>query len=155
MVIPSRLEPWGIVCVEAKAAAKPVLATAVDGLSEQVQSCGMLVSSSDPAVLAPAITQFVNTSPQQLQTWARMAAKRPVIVGRRLCLSGNRCCGRWQRGCSRLGKCIPKNHEVTSCFSSFNNDCPTALSATLAGLVRHSCVSASFDSRRRSYWQSS
>ena len=71
VVIPSRLEPWGIVCVEAKAAAKPVLAIAVDGLFEQVQSCGMLVPSSDPAVLASAITQFVNISPQQLQTWGQ------------------------------------------------------------------------------------
>ena len=37
IVIPSRWEPWGLVCLEAKAAGKPVVATAVDGLSEQVR----------------------------------------------------------------------------------------------------------------------
>lgn len=69
VIIPSRMEPWGNVGVEAKAAAKPVLAAAVDGLPEQVQSCGMLVSSSDPPALAHALSQFITTTPQQLQTW--------------------------------------------------------------------------------------
>ncbi len=45
VVIPSRWEPWGTVCVEAKAAGKPVIVSNIDGLTEQVQNCGILVPS--------------------------------------------------------------------------------------------------------------
>ncbi|MEL6442573.1 MAG: glycosyltransferase family 4 protein [Cyanobacteria bacterium J06621_8] len=36
IAIPSRWEPWGLVCLESKAAGKPVIVFAVDGLREQV-----------------------------------------------------------------------------------------------------------------------
>jgi glycosyltransferase involved in cell wall biosynthesis len=47
VIIPSQWEPWGNVCLEAKASGKPVIASAVDGLIEQVQQCGILVPPDD------------------------------------------------------------------------------------------------------------
>jgi glycosyltransferase involved in cell wall biosynthesis len=58
VVIPSRWEPWGLVALEAKAAGKPVIASAVDGLCEQVESCGILVPANDPQKLAEAIASL-------------------------------------------------------------------------------------------------
>jgi len=58
VVIPSRWEPWGNVCLEAKAAGRPVIASDVDGLREQVQGCGLLVPPDDPAALVAAIRAF-------------------------------------------------------------------------------------------------
>ncbi len=55
VVIPSRWEPWGLVALEARAAGKPILASAVDGLCEQVRGCGLLVPSESPSALAYAI----------------------------------------------------------------------------------------------------
>jgi glycosyltransferase involved in cell wall biosynthesis len=71
MVIPSRWEPWGNVCVEAKAAGKPVIASDVDGLSEQIQGCGMLVPSQNPQELAQAIRAIAALSPQELEVWGK------------------------------------------------------------------------------------
>jgi glycosyltransferase involved in cell wall biosynthesis len=58
IVIPSRWEPWGLVALEAKAAGKPVIASAVDGLCEQLRSCGILVPANDPQKLAEAIASL-------------------------------------------------------------------------------------------------
>ncbi|HEY9778726.1 MAG TPA: glycosyltransferase family 4 protein [Leptolyngbyaceae cyanobacterium] len=69
VVIPSRWEPWGNVCLEAKAAGKPVIASNVDGLTEQVQNCGLLIPPNNPEVLAEAIEQVVSLPQTQLQTW--------------------------------------------------------------------------------------
>jgi len=55
VVIPSRWEPFGLVCLEAKAAARPVIASAVDGLIEQVRECGTLVPPGDADGLVRAI----------------------------------------------------------------------------------------------------
>ncbi|NJN92343.1 MAG: glycosyltransferase family 4 protein [Leptolyngbyaceae cyanobacterium SL_5_14] len=71
VVIPSRWEAWGNVCLEAKAAARPVIASDVDGLTEQVQNCGLLVPPDDPAKLAEAIAHLVSLPAEQLQTWGR------------------------------------------------------------------------------------
>lgn len=68
VVIPSRWEPWGIVCLEAKAAGKPVIVSDVDGLSEQVDNCGILVPPGDPVKLAVAIASL---STQDLETWGK------------------------------------------------------------------------------------
>ena len=43
ILIPSRWEPFGLVCLEAKAAGKPVLVAQVDGLPEQVENCGVIL----------------------------------------------------------------------------------------------------------------
>lgn len=68
IAIPSRWEPWGLVCLEAKAAAKPIIASDVDGLSEQMQACGLLVPPNSIDDLTAAIASL----PQQdLAAWAK------------------------------------------------------------------------------------
>ncbi|KAM3097633.1 glycosyltransferase family 4 protein [Phormidesmis sp. 146-12] len=69
VVIPSRWEPWGNVCVESKAAGKPVIVSDVDGLSEQIQNCGILVSPDDPRSLADAIQTIAALPAETLETW--------------------------------------------------------------------------------------
>jgi glycosyltransferase involved in cell wall biosynthesis len=69
VVIPSRWEPWGNVCLEVKAAARPVIASSVDGLVEQVTDCGLLVPPGDPQVLAAAIAEFCALPDEQLNIW--------------------------------------------------------------------------------------
>lgn len=71
VVIPSHWEPWGNVCLEAKAAGKPVIAFDIDGLTEQVQNCGILVPPNSPEALAKAIEHLVSLPKTQLQTWGR------------------------------------------------------------------------------------
>jgi glycosyltransferase involved in cell wall biosynthesis len=70
VVIPSRWEAWGNVCLEAKAAARPVIASDVDGLTEQVQNCGLLVPPDNPTKLAEAIAHIVSLPAEQLETWS-------------------------------------------------------------------------------------
>ncbi len=70
-IIPSRWEPWGNVCVESKAAAKSVIVTDVDGLTEQVIDCGLIAEPTAES-LKQAIAQVVHihkTSPQTLLDW--------------------------------------------------------------------------------------
>jgi glycosyltransferase involved in cell wall biosynthesis len=69
VVIPSRWEPWGNVCLEVKAAARPVIASSIDGLVEQVNDCGLLVPPGDPQALAAAIAHFCTLPDQKLQIW--------------------------------------------------------------------------------------
>jgi glycosyltransferase involved in cell wall biosynthesis len=73
VLIPSRWEPWGTVCLEAKAAGKPIIASDVDGLSEQVQACGLLVPPNDPRSLAAAIRTMADAPVHQLKTWGHNA----------------------------------------------------------------------------------
>jgi glycosyltransferase involved in cell wall biosynthesis len=71
IAIPSRWEPWGNVCLEAKAAGKPVIVTRVDGLVEQVDNCGLVVDANVEN-LKEAIAKVVHihkTSPQTLIDW--------------------------------------------------------------------------------------
>ncbi len=62
VVIPSRYEPFGIVALEAMAAAKPIVASNVGGLSELVVDgeTGVLVPSEDPHALAEAIERVLD-----------------------------------------------------------------------------------------------
>jgi glycosyltransferase involved in cell wall biosynthesis len=69
VVIPSRWEPWGNVCVESKACGKPVIVSDVDGLREQVQDCGILVPPDNPQLLADAIRAIAALPTQTLETW--------------------------------------------------------------------------------------
>lgn len=71
VVIPSRWEPWGNVCLEAKAAGKPVIVSDVDGLTEQIQNCGLLVAPDDPQHLAGAIQTLVSLPETQLEAWGQ------------------------------------------------------------------------------------
>ena len=66
VVIPSRWEPWGNVCLEARAAGKPIIASAVDGLSEQIQNFGLLVPPGNSVALAKAIQELVNLPTDKL-----------------------------------------------------------------------------------------
>jgi glycosyltransferase involved in cell wall biosynthesis len=69
VIIPSRWEPWGNICTEAKAAGKPMIAADIDGLSEQVQGCGVLVPPNDPERLADAIRKVTALPSQTLESW--------------------------------------------------------------------------------------
>jgi glycosyltransferase involved in cell wall biosynthesis len=73
VLVPSRWEPWGNVCIEARAAGKPIIASDVDGLSEQVQNCGLLVPPNDPQLLAAAIRSVASAPAHQLETWGHNA----------------------------------------------------------------------------------
>ena len=69
VAIPSRWESWGLVCLEAKAAGKPVIASAVDGLCEQLASCGLLVTPNSATAWAKAIASLTE---QPLATWGEV-----------------------------------------------------------------------------------
>ncbi|MBD2209679.1 glycosyltransferase family 4 protein [Nostoc linckia FACHB-104] len=71
VVIPSRWEPWGNVFLEAKAAGKPVIASQVDGLVEQMTDCGILVPPDNPEKLAAAIETLIALPQTQLETWGK------------------------------------------------------------------------------------
>lgn len=58
VAIPSHWEPMGLVGLEAKAASRFVIASQVDGLTEQVSHCGILVPPQDPVKLAEAIASL-------------------------------------------------------------------------------------------------
>ncbi|MEI6414262.1 MAG: glycosyltransferase [Pseudomonadota bacterium] len=60
IAIPSLFEPFGLVCLEAKAAGRPVIATAVDGLIEQLESGCVLVPPADEVALAEAINAMAD-----------------------------------------------------------------------------------------------
>ncbi len=71
VVIPSRWEPWGNVCLEAKAAGKPVIACRVDGLIEQMSDCGILVPPEDPESLAGALEKLCSLPESALKDWGQ------------------------------------------------------------------------------------
>ena len=69
IIIPSYWEPWGNVCLEAKAAGKVVIASAIDGLTEQIDQCGILVTPHDADDLARAIEQIYTMPRAQIAAW--------------------------------------------------------------------------------------
>jgi glycosyltransferase involved in cell wall biosynthesis len=71
VIIPSRWEPWGNVCLEARAAAKPIVASAVDGLSEQIKDSGILVPPEHPEALAQGMFRLSQMSSQELERWGQ------------------------------------------------------------------------------------
>ncbi|MGK7906406.1 MAG: glycosyltransferase family 4 protein [Synechococcus sp.] len=74
VVIPSRWEPWGLTCTEAKAAGRPVIVSCVDGLIDRVQDCGLAVPPDSPKELAAALRRLSSDSNrQQLREWGRAA----------------------------------------------------------------------------------
>jgi glycosyltransferase involved in cell wall biosynthesis len=62
--LPSRAEPFGIAILEALACSKPVVATAVGGIPEIIQSgvTGLLVEPDNPKALAGAIEAVLTNS---------------------------------------------------------------------------------------------
>jgi glycosyltransferase involved in cell wall biosynthesis len=67
-VLPSRIEPFGLVLLEAAACARPVIATNVGGIPEIIQDkvSGRLVPPEDPAELASAICDLMD-NPEKAQ----------------------------------------------------------------------------------------
>lgn len=75
VAIPSRWEPMGIVGVEAKAAGRFVIASEIDGLTEQVAHCGVLVPPEDPEKLAQAIASIPEQDLEALGKIARQSVE--------------------------------------------------------------------------------
>ncbi|TQV73787.1 glycosyltransferase [Aliikangiella marina] len=80
VIIPSRFEAFGLVCLEAKAAGKAVIVADVGGLSEQVStnnntlpSCGLKLDDCNPRVIAEVLNR-VDLLP--LEDWGRNGRMR-------------------------------------------------------------------------------
>ena len=59
VVVPSRWEPFGLVAAEARSAARPLIVSDLDGLSEQVKrDTGLAVAPENPRLLADAIIRL-------------------------------------------------------------------------------------------------
>ena len=63
VVVPSRWEAYGLVASEAMASGRVVVATVVDGLSEQVRGCGQLVAPGDMIALSNAMAGVCALTP--------------------------------------------------------------------------------------------
>lgn len=90
VVVPSRWEPWGNVCLEARAAARPVLVSDVDGLTEQAKNCGIQFQPENCRMLADGIVQMIQASPEQRKSWdskADSALQKPGMI---MWMLGNR-----------------------------------------------------------------
>lgn len=70
IVIPSRWETGSIVCMEAKAAEKPIIASNIDNFLELIGECGLLVPPNDVEALANAIASLPE---KDLITWGKVA----------------------------------------------------------------------------------
>jgi glycogen(starch) synthase len=79
VLVPSRYEPFGLVALEAMAAARPVVAAAVGGLVEAVPAgCGVLVPPENATALGEAVTRLLADpgAARSLGRRARAAARR-------------------------------------------------------------------------------
>ena len=89
IVVPSRFEAFGQVALEARAAGRPLIATRVDGLVEQVaDGAGLLVAPDDPAALALAIRHLASLPIAPMGATARASTTghldRSIAAWRRL-----------------------------------------------------------------------
>jgi glycosyltransferase involved in cell wall biosynthesis len=75
VVVPSRWEPWGMTCLEARAAGKPLIVSRVDGLTEQMDHCGLLVQPEDVEAMVNALGTFAAQNPATLRKWGDHARK--------------------------------------------------------------------------------
>jgi glycosyltransferase involved in cell wall biosynthesis len=77
VLLPSRYEGMPLVAIEAGAAARPIVATAVDGTCEVVEHehTGLLVPPGDPAALARAICRLL-ADPERARTMGQAARRR-------------------------------------------------------------------------------
>jgi len=68
-VVPSLIEPFGLVALEALACGVPVIASAVGGLKEIVVdgSCGLLVPPADAAALSRALRELISNESLRLR----------------------------------------------------------------------------------------
>lgn len=76
VVVPSRWEAFGQVAFEARAAARALIVSAVDGLTEQVsEACGLTVPPDDPKALAAAIAALARRDLGTMGAAARGSAQ--------------------------------------------------------------------------------
>lgn len=74
VIVPSRWEAYGLVAHEARAAGKPLIATSVDGLVEQLRSgCGLLTPPNDQAGLAESIRTMAGLDLEAMAVAARLS----------------------------------------------------------------------------------
>jgi glycosyltransferase involved in cell wall biosynthesis len=75
-VLPTRQDPFPLVVLEAMAAGLPVVASAVDGVPEQVgEGCALLVAPDDAVALAGAVEQLLDDEPARLAMGRAGAAR--------------------------------------------------------------------------------
>ncbi len=77
LVVPSTAEPFGLVILEAMAAAKPVVATRSGGPQEIIEDgcTGLLVQPNDPRELARAISQLLD-DPETMKRMGTLGARQ-------------------------------------------------------------------------------
>ncbi|MHC4799971.1 MAG: glycosyltransferase family 4 protein [Planctomycetota bacterium] len=75
-VLPSLVEPFGIVLIEAMAAELPLIASRVDGIPEVVGDAGILVPAADTGALAKALTQVLEMNEKDRKKLAAHAYQR-------------------------------------------------------------------------------
>jgi glycosyltransferase involved in cell wall biosynthesis len=103
-VFPSLYEPFGNVCLEAMACAKPVVATDAGGFAEIVipGETGLLVPPNDSDALARAI-QTVLANPTQARVWGENARRRAeseyasAVIAKRSLAVYAETAARWKR----------------------------------------------------------
>ena len=76
ILVPSRWEPFGRIAAEAKAAARPIIVHAVDGLTEQARDCGLAIPS-EPGVLAAALVSLAHLP---LDSWSAACRKSACVL---------------------------------------------------------------------------
>ncbi|WP_299804121.1 glycosyltransferase [uncultured Shewanella sp.] len=99
VVIPSRWEPFGLTCLEAIAAGKPVILTDVDGLGDQIQWLQQndggyqLIEGLTVSGIERAITQVLNAEPLRVncqqrqsseQAWEQMLIRWQAVLEKQL-----------------------------------------------------------------------
>lgn len=79
IIVPSRVEPFGLVALEAAHAARPVIASAVGGLPEVVvdNRTGLLVPPDSPGALAAAIKTLIE-APDRARALGEAARERAL-----------------------------------------------------------------------------
>ena len=70
-------EPWGMVLLEAMAAARPVVATAMGGPLEMLEDgrCGALVPPEDPPAMATAVARYLDDGTYRAEVVQRARAR--------------------------------------------------------------------------------
>ena len=78
VVVPSRVDPFPLVVLEAMTLGRPIVASAVDGIPEQVGDAGLLFESGDLAAMTAAIDHLVSddAARRELGEKARVRAER-------------------------------------------------------------------------------
>ncbi|MGD9763002.1 MAG: glycosyltransferase family 4 protein [Candidatus Binatia bacterium] len=81
VVVPSRAEGLGVIALEAMAAGRPVIASAVGGLRDAIggERTGLLVPPGDPAALATAVARIITDA----ELRGRLGAAGPAEVAQR------------------------------------------------------------------------